>query len=344
MDKIGVLLVNLGTPDSQDPLDVRRYLIEFLTDGRVIDIPWLKRQMLVRGVIVPKRYRESAKNYARIWRREGSPLKIYGESVKEKLQQVLGGEYMVELAMRYQNPSIESGLQKLKLCKEIVVVPLFPQYASATTGSIHQKVMEVVSHWRTIPELHFISSYPAERNMISAFCERGKAFDLDSYDHFLFSFHGLPEKQIINADPGNCCLKEKDCCRTISPKNRHCYAAQCYQTAKAIQEALKLPNAKVSVTFQSRLGKDPWLKPYTQDTVDQLADQGVKKLIVFCPAFVCDCLETLDEIGHELKQSFIQKGGESLDLVEGLNDHPLWIEALKSLVLENVTHSEPISV
>lgn len=335
MDKVGVLLVNLGTPDSQDPSDVKKYLIEFLTDGRVIDQPWLQRQLLVRGAIVPKRYRESAKAYARIWNSDGSPLKTHGEKVKGMLQCALGSGFQVELAMRYQNPTIKSALERLKFLKELIVIPLFPQYASATTGSIHQKVMEIVSSWELIPKFRLVNSFPFQREMIAAFCDRAYAFDISSYDHFLFSFHGLPERQIKKADPHSCCLADSECCKKLTNKNQFCYSAQCHQTAQAITQSLSLPENLVSLTFQSRLGKDPWLKPYTADTVDLLAKKGFKRLLVFCPAFVCDCLETLDEIGHELKKAFIAQGGEALDLVPGLNDHPIWIKALESLVLES---------
>ncbi len=335
VNRIGVLIVNLGTPDSHQPTDVKKYLIEFLTDERVIDLPWFKRQVLVRGVIVPKRYKESAKNYARIWTEKGSPLKVYGELVKNLLQVSLGERFQVELAMRYQSPSIEMGLNRLKGCSELVIIPLFPQYASATTGSIHQKVMKVISGWKTIPEMHFVNSYPVQNQMIEAFCQRSKEFDLQNYDHVVLSFHGLPEKHIRNSDEHQSCLKI-DCCKSLCDKNKLCYSAQCYATAYAIAKSLNLSKDKLTISFQSRLGKDPWLKPYTSDTLKSLLENGIKKVLVFCPAFVCDCLETLDEIGNEYRQEFLNHGGEILDLVPGINEHPLWIEALKSIVLEQV--------
>lgn len=329
---IGVLLVNLGTPLSYSPGDVRRYLNEFLTDGRVIDIPWFPRQLLVRGVIVPRRYRESASNYKVIWREEGSPLMIYGRSVQTLLQKELGDEVKVELAMRYQEPSIEKGLNRLQECSQIIVLPLFPQYASATTGSVHQKVMECISKWQTIPALNFINSYPVQEKMIEAFCSLAKEQNVDAFDHLLISFHGLPERQLKKADRHDYCLKSRDCCKKLCQKNRSCYSAQCHQTAYAIASGLGLADKEYSISFQSRLGKDPWIQPYTSDVLKKLAEEGAKKVLVMCPAFVCDCIETIHEIGVEYQEEFEQWGGEKLQLVTGLNNHPLWIEALKELV------------
>lgn len=333
----GVLLVNLGTPDSQEPKDVKKYLTQFLTDGRVIDIPWLKRQILVRGIIVPKRYKESAENYSRIWTEEGSPLLMYGLKVKNLLQEALGDTFQVELGMRYQNPSIEQALTALKRCPEIIVVPLFPQYASATTGSVHQEVMRIISDWNRIPETQLINSYPTHPKMIQAFCEQAKGFDLSSYNHILFSFHGLPEKQLRKADFHNHCLQAENCCATLNDKNRLCYSAQCHATAQAISQSLNLKPDQFTICYQSRLGKDPWVKPYASDVIKELAEKGAKNLLVFSPAFVCDCLETIDEIANEYLTEFQGYGGHRLDLVPGLNDHPMWIEALKSLILQKST-------
>lgn len=333
MSKKGLLLINLGTPDSPAPKDVYRYLIEFLTDARVIDYSWLKRQLLVRGIIVPARYKQSAKSYSAIWTKEGSPLMVYGLKVKEGLQKLLGGHYHVELAMRYQNPSIENGLQTLlnNHVDDITVLPLFPQYASATTGSIFQKVMELISKAQNIPKMHFINSFPDHPAMIDAIAAIAEKYDLSSYDHFLLSFHGLPERQLKKANPH--CLSRSDCC-TGCTGNKHCYRSQCYRTSKAIIEKLGLPQNKTSISFQSRLGKEPWMQPYTSDVIKQLAEQGKKRVLVFCPAFVCDCLETTFEISEEYGKEFKHYGGETLDLVEGLNDHPKWLEALKKIFLD----------
>lgn len=334
--RTGVLLVNLGTPDSPDPKDVKRYLNEFLTDKRVIPLPWLKRQLLVRRIIVPRRYKESAESYSTIWTDEGSPLMVYGERVKKALQGSLGDQYQVELAMRYQNPTIEAALERLEAqdVSSLIILPLFPQYASATTGSVHQKVMELIKDWLVIPDVSFINSYPTYAPMIEAFCERGRRADVGKYDHVLFSFHGLPESQLRNANKFGHCLSKPGCCETLCRKNASCYSAQCYATAHAIAEGLKLSTDQYSVCFQSRLGKEPWIQPYASDTIQARQKAGDKTLLVFCPAFVCDCLETIEEIGMQYAEEFVEAGGERLDLVEGLNDDPSWVEALAQLVRE----------
>lgn len=328
--KKGLLIVNLGTPDSPHPRDVYRYLIEFLTDKRVIDFSWLKRQLLVRGIIVPFRYRQSARAYQAIWSSEGSPLMIYGKRVEKALQELLGPVYRVKLAMRYQNPSLEKGIQELiqEEVDELIILPLFPQYASATTGSIHEKVMEILSPYHSIPKLTFINSFPTHPRMIEAFCKRAEEYDLREYDHFLFSFHGLPKRQILKADSTGKCLKCTHCCQ----HNRRCYSAQCYATAEQIAKQLNLSPERYSLSFQSRLGKDPWLEPFTSEVIHRLAKQGKKKVLVFCPAFVCDCLETIYEIGIEYAEEFVKAGGTRLDYVKGLNDHPVWIQALSEIV------------
>lgn len=335
MQKIGVLLVNLGTPLSPRPNDVYRYLIEFLTDGRVIDIPWIRRQLLVRGLIVPFRYKQSAKAYQHIWTEQGSPLLVYGKKVQYALQKSLGDEYHVELAMRYQEPSLSSSVETLMNMglRHLILFPLFPQYASASTGSVHQHVHELLRHYQVFPKMTFIDQYATHPALISAFCEVAKKYPISKYDHYLFSFHGLPEKHIRKANRCGTCLNE-GCCEQFADNNFSCYSAQCYATASAIANQLGLAREKYSICFQSRLGKDPWLKPYTSAVIQKLAGEGVKKVLVFCPAFVCDCLETTYEIGIEYAQEFKHAGGESLDLVEGLNAHPEWIRALHTIVLE----------
>lgn len=335
--KTGVLLVNLGTPDSPAPRDVYRYLIEFLTDSRVIDLSWLARQFLVRGLIVPSRYRQSARFYQKIWTQEGSPLKVYGYRLKNLLQHRLGDRYVVDLAMRYRTPSIQESLNRLVEtdCQKLLVVPLFPQYASATTGSVHQHVMECASKWQVIPEMVFIDHYAEFPGLVRAFCAAASSYNLEDYDHMLFSFHGLPQRQLLKADRSKqCCMKSAQCCAEVSDKNRGCYSAQCFATAKAIVKAFEIPLEKYSVSFQSRLGKEPWLQPYTSEVVADLAKKGKKRILVFCPSFVCDCLETIYEIGVEYAEEFRKAGGQSLDLVPGLNDHPQWIDALVDLVKE----------
>lgn len=333
--KTGILLVNLGTPDSYRTADVRRYLTQFLTDGRVIDIPAFPRQLLVRGIIGPFRSPKSAATYKEIWTDEGSPLLFISEKLRDGVAELLGDEYQVELAMRYQNPSVESILNRFKgqVLKKIKVIPLFPQYASATTGSVHQEVMRLVSQWQTIPDIEFVNSYPVNEGMIETFIERGKEHNLEEYDHILFSYHGLPERQLVKADEGNHCGQSKECCFVRDEKNFYCYGAQCYSTSYAIVEGLNIPKDKYTVCFQSRLGKQPWKQPYTVEVIEELAKKGVKKILVFCPAFTADCLETIFEIGEEYAEDFEKWGGEELTLVEGLNTHPRWIRAVADMCL-----------
>lgn len=344
--KTGILLINLGTPDSPETSDVRRYLNEFLTDGRVIDIPWLQRQLLVRGLITPFRAKASGKSYKEIWNERGSPLKYISEGLTAKVQAAFNSvgyaasetptEYIVELAMRYQNPSIESALLKLKQknVHKIIVFPLFPQYASASTGSANQKVMEIVSRWEVIPDINFISSFYDHPAFIKAFAEIGRGYQHENYDHVLFSFHGLPERQIKKANDYDYCLKP-NCCASITDKNRYCYCGQSNATARAIAKALNISEDRYSISYQSRLGKDPWVQPYTVEVLEKLAAKGVKTILVFCPAFVADCLETIFEISVEYQEDFEKWGGEKLQLVESLNEHPLWVEAIKTIALES---------
>ncbi len=337
--KKGVLLVNLGTPDDPGRGAVYRYLKEFLLDPRVIDIPWLPRNLLVRGIIAPFRSGASSKLYQELWMEEGSPLKIYGERLAEGVQEVLGEEeYVVELAMRYQKPSIASAIERLldQQVVEIIVLSLFPQYASATTGSVMEEVMRVLSKKQAIPTLKMLNSFHDHGPMIDVYVANARKYKLEEYDYFLFSFHGLPQRQLRKADNCNHCLKSEDCCETLSHKNKFCYSAQCYDTAKAIATKLDLPRERYKVCFQSRLGRDPWAQPYISDVLEERAkEHGDKKILVFCPAFVSDCLETTIEITDEYAEEFEEMGGEQLDLVESLNDNPMWIEAVATMVRES---------
>ena len=279
----GVLLVNLGSPDSTSVGDVRRYLNEFLMDSRVIDTPWLLRRFIV-GLILISRPKESAHAYEKVWTKEGSPLVVTSRHVQELLQKRVS--VPVELAMRYQNPSIESAVKKLagKDTTGVLLIPLFPHYA--------------------------MSSY-----------------------HLLFSFHGIPERHIKKSDPTGChCLATPDCCETPSPAHATCYRAQCFKTAALFTEKAGVPAGKWSVSFQSRLGKDPWLKPYTDYELPRLATEGKKRMLVICPAFVSDCLETIEEIGIRGCEQFMAGNGREFTRIPCMNEHPAWIAALEKMV------------
>jgi protoporphyrin/coproporphyrin ferrochelatase len=332
--KKGVLLVNLGTPDAPEKIAVRRYLKQFLLDRRVIDYPWFGRNLLVRGIILPFRAGSSTKLYQQLWTPDGSPLKVYGERVAGGVQKILGDDYAVELAMRYQSPSIASAIDRLleRGAGEITVFPMFPQYASATTGSVDEEVMRVFSEKQTIPELRFIGSYFDHEPMIDVFVENSRKHNLKEYDHVLFSYHGLPQRQLKKADPGSHCLQSANCCQSLSEKNRFCYSAQCYATTRALVKKLGLNDGSYTTSFQSRLGREVWAQPYTSDVIRECAESGDKKILVFCPAFVADCLETTIEIAVEYRQEFLALGGERLDLVESLNDNPRWMEVIAGFI------------
>jgi ferrochelatase len=335
MSKKGILLVNLGTPDSPSTADVRKYLNEFLMDGRVIDVNPILRTVLVQGIITPFRASKSAKLYKEIWDKEtGSPLLHYSKLQHKLLQERLGDEYQVELAMRYQSPSIEDALQRLKanLVRDIKVIPLFPQYASASTGSVQEKVMDLVKTWQTIPNITFVNSFHNDDLMIQAFAENAQKHQPETYDHVLFSFHGLPERQLKKCDhTGSYCLQADGCCETLNDTNKFCYSAQSYDTARLIAAKMGLPREKYTVCFQSRLGNDPWVQPYTSKVIEEMAHKGHKRLLVFCPAFVADCLETVYEVTEEYGGEFKALGGEHVQLVESLNDSPLFIDSLERM-------------
>jgi len=332
----GVLLVNLGTPDSPSRYDVYRYLKQFLLDKRVIDISWLARNLLVRGLIAPFRSGSSSKIYKKLWTEDGSPLKHYGNIVAKGVQELLGDDYHVELAMRYQNPSMDSAIDKLMASnpEEIVVFPMFPQYASASTGSVFEEVMDIFGKKLAIPKIKIINSFCNDERVMNVFVKNAKKRDLSDYEHFVFSFHGVPHSQLRKTDTNDHCLKNEDCCQTFTPKNQFCYSAQCFETARVIAKGLGLSREDYTVAFQSRLGPDKWTQPPTPDTLEALQEKGIKKIMIFSPAFVADCLETTIEIGDEFHEEFMERGGEKLDLVESLNDDPDWIKAITEMVKE----------
>jgi ferrochelatase len=333
--KKAVLLINLGTPDSPSVGDVRSYLSQFLNDPRVIDIPWLSRKMLVNLIIVPFRAPKSAAVYKKLWNENGSPLLFYSVAVQKLLQTELAPEFDVHLAMRYKNPSIPNVLEEMRKRNydEIIVLPMFPQYASASTGSALEEVMRVIKDWWVIPDVKFISQYYDHPTFVKAVVERAKKYTLSEYDHILFSYHGLPERQVEKVHPAlkceNCnCDREND----MTPERRFCYRATCYSTTRLIADQLGISPERYTVCFQSRLNKK-WLRPFSDEVVADCAKRGMKKILVFSPAFTADCLETIIEIGEEYQEIFEAGGGHKVQLVESLNDHPIWIQCLKELVL-----------
>lgn len=334
-NKTGVLLINLGTPDSPSVADVRSYLSQFLNDPRVIDIPWLMRKILVNLIIVPFRAPKSAKIYQKLWTANGSPLLYYSNRVKDLLQKSLSDDYEVYLAMRYKNPSIPAVMEQMRKrnFSRIIVLPLFPQYASASTGSAHDEVMRVLRKWWVIPDVAFISQYYDHPAFVRAIVDIGQKYRHEQFDHVLFSYHGLPERQVDKVyDEGVCA--DHNCENEITEENKFCYKATCYATTRMLAESLNIPKEKYTVCFQSRLD-EKWLKPFSDKVVEECAKKGMKKLLVFSPAFTADCLETIIEIGEEYQHIFKEHGGEKVQLVESLNDHPLWISCLKEIVLAN---------
>lgn len=327
--------MNLGTPDSPRVRDVRRYLRQFLMDGRVIDIPFLSRLLLVNLIIAPFRAPKSSKVYKKLWTERGSPLLFYGEDLQKLLQEALGDGYRVELAMRYQQPSIFSVLENMlaEPLHKLIVVPLFPQYASASTGSVTEEIMRILQKEQVIPSLTFIQKFFDHPSFIEAFTERGLMYmGEEKYDHFVFTYHGLPERQILKASCGSYCKLSDRCCSAYHQKNAYCYRVQCFQTSRLLAASLGLSEEQYTTCFQSRLGKTPWIKPYTDDIIRELPVRGIKKVLAFSPSFIADCLETTIEIGEEYKELFIKSGGEKWQLVESLNTHPVWVQCLKEMI------------
>lgn len=331
--KRGVLLINLGSPDSPAVPDVRRYLREFLMDGRVIDAPWPIRFGIVHFGILPKRPRQSAEAYRSIWTDKGSPLILSSRKIAAALEDRVS--VRVELAMRYQNPSIEKALRNLGAAgvKELLVIPLFPHYAMSSYETAVERARELALRIAPGMRLEVAAPYFDRPDYIEALVETARPFLAQSHDHLLFSFHGLPERHLRKADPtGGHCLKVQNCCSVSSPAHKTCYRAQCFKTVRAFVAKAQLSEGRYSVAFQSRLGREPWMQPYTDVELARLAGAGVKRLAVICPAFISDCLETLEEIGMRGRETFLEAGGKEFTLIPCLNDHPLWINALETMV------------
>ena len=331
----GVLLVNLGSPDSPAVGDVRRYLREFLMDCRVLDTPWIIRFLVVHFLILPFRPKKSAAAYREVWLPDGSPLVVISKNVRKKLQARI--DIPIELAMRYQNPPIGQAVDNLleHCIDEILLIPLFPHYAMSSYESAVEKTRSVLRKKAPAVNIVVQTPYFDHQDYIQALAASARETLDRGYDHLLFSFHGLPERQLKKTDPsGSHCLATNDCCAGNHPSHNTCYRAQCFKTVEAFVSTTGIPPEKFSVAFQSRLGRDPWLKPYTDLELSRLAKQGIKRMLVICPAFVSDCLETLEEIGMRAKETFIEAGGESLELIPCMNEHPLWLKTLENMVAD----------
>jgi ferrochelatase len=326
--KKGLLLINLGTPDSTKISDIKRYLRQFLMDKRVIDVPTIIRYFLVYGLIVPFRSKNTADAYKSIWTDEGSPLMTYSKELVSHTRQALGADYQVVLGMRYGTPSLEQALHELKQCREVTVLPLYPQYSSAATGSSIEEVMRILSQEQVIPSLHIIRDFYNHPEYIRS--QSAVIRDhLGNEAHLLCSYHGVPERHIIKGGCESICVED---CIATTLKNQACYRAQCFETSRLLAQELKLSSAQYTTAFQSRLGKTPWIRPYTDEVLSELIERGIKNLVVACPSFTVDCLETLEEIGIRLKQLWVDLGGKEFVLVPCLNTNKLWVDALSKLI------------
>lgn len=336
----GLLLCNLGTPDQPTAASVRQYLRPFLSDPRVLDIHPVGRWLLLNLIILPLRSRKSAAAYRKIWSERGSPLLWHSEDLVAAVREQLGPDWAVELGMRYGNPSIGSALEKLRNAgaERVVVFPLYPQYAVSSTGSTVAEVFRLAARPWSPPSLTFVEAFYDDPGFIDAFAAvGGPILKTAEPDHVLMSFHGLPERHMRKTDAtGQHCLASANCCDTMVPANRACYRAQSYATARALASRLGLTEGSWSVSFQSRLGRTPWIHPYTDVVIPRLAADGKKRLVVFSPAFVADCLETVEEIGMRAKEQFVAAGGEQLTLVPSLNATPVWVEAVLALARRQV--------
>lgn len=328
--KRGVVLMNLGSPDSTQVNDVRKYLSEFLMDGRVIDMPYLLRLFLVKGIIVPFRAPKSAEAYRSIWWKEGSPLIELTKQLQTAVQQQL--EEPVVIAMRYGHPSprdaYEALLKVVDGLEEVILFPLYPHYAMSSYETAVEYMKEVHANEKYNFRLTTIRPYYNHPDYIHAMAENMKPYLSQDYDHVLFSYHGVPARHIKKSDiTGSHCLQAANCCEVSSAAHPFCYRHQCFTTTKLLADQLNLPPEKYSISFQSRLGKG-WLEPFTDIRLEQLPKEGIKKLIILCPAFVSDCLETLEEIAERGKETFLRAGGESYTMIPCLNVHPLWVSAI----------------
>lgn len=332
MTRTAILLINVGTPDEPKVKAVRRYLFQFLNDRRVIDLPLLFQKLLVNLIIVPFRAPKSTKLYQRLWTPEGSPLLINALGLQNKLQQRVSERADVFVAMRYQNPSIGKALKAIKAAgyHKLVVMPLFPQYASSTNGTATQAVWDEMRRWNTIPNAQVINQFYNHPAFLDAFARKIAASEPEKYDHVIFTYHGLPNRHLDKNHPG---ISNAGCtCEKAMPEHgAFCYKATCYETTRQLVKRLGLKEGSYSTSFQSRLSNN-WMTPFTDKNLMQRAEDGAKKILMAAPSFVADCLETTVEIGFEYKELFKEKGGQQLTLVESLNADNDWADALATIV------------
>lgn len=332
MKKIAVLLINVGTPDSPALSDVRRYLSEFLNDKRVITLPFFLRKILVNGIIIPFRARKSSNLYKNLWTEKGSALLHYSIELKNQLQNKFKEDYKIYFGMRYGNPSLIHTLKQIKEGNpdEIIILPLYPQYASSTTGSAFEAVFNELKNWNAIPSIKLIHQFYKHPEFITTYVNQILKYDPKDYDHIIFSYHGLPLSHIdkVHSSVSN---DSCDCINEMPEHGKLCYKAACYETTRLIVKALGLTQNEFSIGFQSRLS-NKWLNPFTDQIIKNLAQKGVKKILVVAPSFVTDCLETIIEIQHDYKELFIKKGGEKLTLVSSLNDSDEWLNSLFEII------------
>jgi ferrochelatase len=335
--KRAVLLMNLGSPDSTEVRDVKRYLDEFLMDERVIDKPFLQRYLLVKGIITRFRAPKSAEAYKSIWTEEGSPLMVLSYQLQQALQARI--EEPVEVAMRYGNPSPKTAFDKLKAkypeLEEVILVPLYPHYAMSSYETAVVYAEEIHKKGKYAFKLRTVKPFYNASDYIDALAESIKPYLQQEYDQILFSYHSIPERHILKGDTtGAHCLKKGQCCNMESSAHKYCYRHQCFETTRLVTKKLGIPDGKHEVSFQSRLGRAEWLKPYTALRLAALPDEGVKKLLVVFPAFVSDCLETLEEIAIEGRHIFLNAGGQEFTSIPCLNVHPQWVKTLAGWVQE----------
>ncbi len=327
-----VLLINVGTPDKAEVRAVRRFLSQFLNDKRVMDMPRFLRKILVNFIIVPFRAPKSTKLYEKLWTTQGSPLLLNTEKFADRLRPALGEDYRVFTAMRYGNPSLKKTLQQIREqgFDELIVFPMFPQYASSTTGTVEEYVRREAQKWETFPEIRFVNQFYSHPEFLEAFSENIAAYHPEKFDHIIFSYHGLPLRQVNKIHTG-ISSTECTCDKQMPAHGTNCYKATCYETTRLLANKLGLNTTQYSIGFQSRFSKN-WLSPFTDELVKELARKGAKKILITVPSFVADCLETLVEVETGYEKLFRKLGGEKLVLVKSLNDSKQWVKSAVDII------------